>query len=106
MQEKNNMDFDRNNLLNILSENIQMMNEKLQNGRIKNPENEKIKITQMKAVVYACKVYSEIYKQKQLDEFKRELEIIRYEVKNSQDKENMTKDLKVVESAIKELTDL
>lgn len=103
-QKHKQMKFNRNMILNILSENIQIMNKKV-NGRIKNPENEKIKINQMKAVVYACKVYSDILKEQQIDEFKRELEIIKNAVEHNKNQENIKEDLEVVESTMKELTD-
>lgn len=70
------IDYDRTNILAILSENIEFLNNRV-GKRIRNPETEKIKITQIKAVVYACKVYSDILKEKQIDEIEKELKLVK-----------------------------
>lgn len=98
--------FDRNMILNILLENIQIMNNKFQDGRIKNPVNEKIKITQMKAVIYACKVCNEIYKDLQIDELNKEIGFLKSIIEQGKNQETINEDLKIVEDTLKKISNI
>lgn len=97
------MQLDRTMILDILSENIQIMNKKVKGNRIRDTEKEKIKVTQMKAVVYGCKVYNEIYKDYQLDNLERELKLIKNAVEQSKNQERLAEDLEIVEATLEKL---
>lgn len=97
--------MDRTMILDILSENIQVMNKKVRNNRIRDIEKEKVKVTQMKAVVYACNVYNNILKDDQVDKLEREIEFIKRAITEDKNKEKIAEDLEVVEETIKKLNE-
>lgn len=97
--------LNRNMVLDILSENIQLMNKKVRNNRIRDNDKEKIKVTQMKAVVYACKVYNDILKDDQVDKLEREIEFIKRAITEENTKEEIAKDLEVVEATLEKLNE-
>lgn len=63
----------RDEVLTMLSNNIQDLDYKIKNGRIKNQTNEKIKNAQINSFVYLCQNYLKGLKDKQLDEIKNDL---------------------------------
>ena len=69
----------REHVLHILAEAIDMQHHKVTKGKIFNQENEKIRINQWKSLVHTCHVYTQILKDKQIDEVKKELK----EIKNA-----------------------
>lgn len=63
-------------ILNILEQNIKNLNDKYNNGRVRNKDNEKVKVQQFRALVYACDIYLKCIKTNELDELKDLLELI------------------------------
>ena len=63
----------RDEILTMLSNNIQDLDYKIKNGRIKNQTNEKIKNAQINSFVYLCQNYLKGLKDKQLDDIKNDL---------------------------------
>ena len=52
---------------------VNIMTNKAMNGRIRDGENEKIKIQQYKTIINACNVGNRILKDKQLDEYEQDI---------------------------------
>lgn len=94
----------REEVLNILSDNILKMNKKIQRGQIRDNEKEKIRIQQFKAIVYGCNTFNNILKDEQMDMILEELESIKSSI-NQSTKEEIAEDMKVVEEAIKKLNE-
>lgn len=63
----------RDEVLIILSDRIQDLNHKIENGRIKNATNEKIKNSQMNSLVYLAQNYLKGLRDKDLETIKNEL---------------------------------
>ena len=63
----------RDEVLTILSDRIQDLNHKIENGRIKNATNEKIKNSQMNSLVYLAQNYLKGLKDKDLEQIKMDL---------------------------------
>lgn len=63
----------RDEVLVILSDRIQDLNHKIENGRIKNATNEKIKNSQMNSLVYLAQNYLKGLRDKDLETIKNEL---------------------------------
>ena len=63
----------RDEVLIILSDRIQDLNHKIENGRIKNATNEKIKNSQMNSLVYLAQNYLKGLKDKDLEQIKNDL---------------------------------
>ena len=56
---------------------IDYMNNKVYNGRIRDKENEKIKIQQLKLIINACNVGNRVLKDRQLDEYEEDMKAIK-----------------------------
>lgn len=54
-------------------ENYNELREKIANGRVKNPENEKIKIQQYKILISMVRAINDIMKDKEVSEIKEEV---------------------------------
>lgn len=52
---------------------INYMNNKVFNGRVRDVEREKIKIQQLKLIINACNVGNRVLKDRQLDDYEREM---------------------------------
>ncbi len=63
----------RDEVLTILSDRIQDLNHKIENGRIKNATNEKIKNSQMNSLVYLAQNYLKGLRDKDLEQIKNDL---------------------------------
>ena len=63
----------RDEVLIILSDRIQDLNHKIENGRIKNATNEKIKNSQMNSLVYLAQNYLKGLRDKDLEQIKNDL---------------------------------
>ena len=68
----------RDEVLVMLSNNIQDLDYKIKHGRIKNQTNEKIKNSQINSFVYLCQNYLKGLKDKDLEQIKQDL----FELKN------------------------
>ena len=56
---------------------IDYMNNKVYNGRIRDKENEKIKIQQLKLIINACNVGNRVLKDRQLDEYEEDMKALK-----------------------------
>jgi len=56
---------------------INYMQNKVHNGRIRNDEHEKIKIQQLKLIINACNVGNRVLKDRQLDEYEKDIEALK-----------------------------
>lgn len=67
----------RSFFVNTAIETIQYMSNKVYNGRIRDEEHEKIKIQQLKLIINACNVGNRVLKDRQLDEYERDLNALK-----------------------------
>lgn len=63
----------RDEVLVMMSDNIQDLDYKIKNGRIKNQTNEKIKNSMVNSFVYMCQNYLKALKDKDLEQIKMDL---------------------------------
>lgn len=98
-------ELDRKDILAILSSSILEMQFKLSNGRIKNPDNERIKIQQANSVGYLCGIFSRTYKDQQLDKLQDQIEGLKIAIKNPSIEEDKPteEDVEEVENLLKKL---
>ena len=79
----------RSYLIDKTLEAIEYMSNKAYNGRIRDEEHEKIKINQLKLIINACNVGNRVLKDRQLDDFERDLNALKHglilEAKSNQD---------------------
>lgn len=68
---------DRENILSRLDEAIKLLHKKAVNGRVKNPDNDKIRIQWFRVLAYTCQIFNQIKKDVELDELKEEVETLR-----------------------------
>ena len=83
---------------------IDYMNNKVYNGRIRDKENEKIKIRQLKLIINACNVGNRVLKDRQLDDYEKDMEALKNGLML-----NVESDDEVIElspDALKEIEDL
>lgn len=94
--------FERDKILELLSESIKNIKHKIDKGRIKDEKKEKLKIEQYRALVYSCNTYNTILKDKQIDTMAKDIEIIKTAVISNEveNKEELKEDLEVVEQAL------
>lgn len=71
---------DRDLILSKLNDAIINLHYKAITGRIKNPDNEKVRIQYFKALAYTCNVYSQIKRDKDLEDLERKIEIMTNEI--------------------------
>ena len=67
----------RSFFVNTAIQTINYMGNKAYNGRIRNEEHEKLKIQQLKLIINACNVGNRILKDRQLDEYEKDLEALK-----------------------------
>ena len=67
----------RSFFINTAIETIQYMSNKAYNGRIRDEEHEKIKIQQLKLIINACNVGNRVLKDRQLDDYERDIEALK-----------------------------
>ena len=65
------MDDDEN--LEILQDQINYLSDRIKNGKIKNVQNEELKIKWIKVLAYICKIHASISKDKELMEIREEI---------------------------------
>ncbi len=65
------MDDDEN--LEILQDQINYLSDRIKNGKIKNVQNEELKIKWIKVLAYICKIHASISKDKELQEVREEI---------------------------------
>lgn len=74
-------DQDRKKILSILNEAIDQLIRKIRDGRIKNPENEKVRVQYYRALAYTCSVYNQVKQAEDLELIKAEIEAIKEQFK-------------------------
>ena len=68
----------RSYLIDKTLEAIDYMSNKAYNGRIRDKEHEKIKINQLKLIINACNVGNRVLKDRQLDDFEKDLNALKH----------------------------
>lgn len=68
----------RSFFINTAIQTINYMGNKAYNGRIRNEEHEKLKIQQLKVIINACNVGNRILKDRQLEEYEKDLEALKH----------------------------
>jgi hypothetical protein len=63
--------FDNTDVLLILEDTIKELDKKIRSGRIRDQENEELKIKMIRGLAYLCKTYSEINQAKKSDELQK-----------------------------------
>lgn len=98
----------RHEVLQIMSQAIEKQHQKVTKGKIFNPENEKIRVSQWKSLVHSCQVYNQILKDMELTKVQYELQ----EIKNAmlddtksnddlqQDIDKVTQTLKILDGKL------
>lgn len=67
----------RSFFIDIAIQTINYMGNKAYNGRIRNEEHEKLKIQQLKVIINACNVGNRILKDRQLDDYEKDMEALK-----------------------------
>ena len=94
---------DRDNFLFILNDAINYLHDKAIKGRIRDAKNERVKIDYFRALVYAISTANNVYKDKQLDQMEKDIEML----KNMYIADSGKKDKKVLsENAKAELDEI
>ncbi|MGO9387534.1 MAG: hypothetical protein ACLPWD_05720 [Methanobacterium sp.] len=66
------MDEDDQNL-DILQDQINYLSDRIKNGKIKNIQNEELKLKWIKGLAYICKIHASIRKDKEVQEIRDEI---------------------------------
>lgn len=82
---------------------INYMGNKAYNGRIRNEEHEKLKIQQLKLIINACNVGNRILKDRQLDDYEKDLEALKQGFNIHVDSEEV---IELSPEALKEIEEL
>ena len=82
-------------------EAIQYMSNKAYHGRIRNEDFEKIKVQQLKVIINACNVGNRVLKDRQLDDFEKEMNALKHGLLIDVKSEN--KIVEVSSEALKEI---
>lgn len=69
--------LDRDAVLEILSNGLDSLKNKIDNGRVRDNKVEKVKIEQYRALIYGCVSYNTILKDKQIDDMTKDIETIK-----------------------------
>ena len=83
---------------------INYMGNKAYNGRIRNEEHEKLKIQQLKLIVNACNVGNRILKDRQLDDYEKDMEALKNGLMLNVDSDDEI--IELSPDALKEIEDL
>lgn len=71
----------RENVLSRLDEVINILHTKATTGRIKNPENEKVRIQYFRVLAYTCSIYNQIKRDVEIEQLKEEIETLKDQIK-------------------------
>ena len=93
----------RSFFVNTAIQTINYMGNKAYNGRIRNEEHEKLKIQQLKLIINACNVGNRILKDRQLDEYEKNLEALKQGFNINVDSEDV---IELSPDALMEIEDL
>jgi len=72
----------RENVLSRLDEVIKILHTKATSGRVKNPNNEKVRIQWFRVLAYTCSIYNQIKRDVEMDELKEEIETLKNQIKS------------------------
>ena len=90
--------------IDMAIQTINYMGNKSYNGRIRNEEHEKLKIQQLKLIVNACNVGNRILKDRQLDDYEKDIEALKNGLMLNVESDNDVIELSL--DALKEIEDL
>ena len=65
---------DRKGILKALDKAVDKALEKVQSGRVYNPQNEKVRIRWLKALSYTCDIYRKVKKEEEINELEERIE--------------------------------
>lgn len=65
---------ERDELLDLLKDGVREAHRKVDSGRVRNAENEKVRIQWIRALAYSVNMYRQTLKDKELDEMNERLE--------------------------------
>lgn len=85
----------RESILDILQNAIEYLQKKALKGRIYDPTNEKIRISYIKALIYAINTYNAILKDTEIEELKEKIKLIESIIKNPNTGDNDEEVLKL-----------
>ena len=68
---------ERDNFLFILNDAINYLHNKAVNGKVRNAQNERVKIDYFRALIYAISTANGVYKDKQLDNLEKDVAILK-----------------------------
>ncbi|WP_411962821.1 hypothetical protein [Haloferax sp. YSMS24] len=71
---------DREAILALLEDGIREAHRKVENGRVYDPENEKVRIKWIRVLAYAAGQYRQLKRDEELDAMKRDLEALKEEL--------------------------
>lgn len=74
----------RGTILDTLQTAIDKLSSKAFNGRVKNPQNDRVKVGYYKALIYAISTYNAILKDTEIDELQKEIRELREMLENAQ----------------------
>ncbi len=64
-----------------LDKTIEFLHHKALEGRVKNPENDKVRIQWFKAMIYACSIYNQIKRDEEYDQLNQKVEELSEQIK-------------------------
>ena len=70
-------DGDRQRLLSILDEAIDRLIRKIRDGRIKNPQTDKVRVQYYRVLAYTCSVYNQVKQADELEKLKLEIQTLK-----------------------------
>ena len=91
--------------LGFLEDAINNLHHKAIDGKVRNPQNERIKIEYFRALIYAVNTANTIYKDKQLDKLEEEMEMLKQGLIFDREKSSKSDD-KIDEEKQKEIDKL
>lgn len=68
-------------VLSKLDRVIEFLHHKALEGRVKNPENDKVRIQWFKAMIYACSIYNQIKRDVEYDQLNEKVEELEIQIK-------------------------
>lgn len=74
----------RGTILDTLQIAIDNLSSKAFNGRVKSPQNDRVKVSYYKALIYAISTYNSILKDTEIDELQNEIQELKEILKNVQ----------------------
>lgn len=76
---------DREEVLALLEDGIREAHRKVENGRVRNAENEKVRQGWIRVLAYSANQYRQLKKDQELEDMKVELEALKSEIRGNND---------------------